>query len=442
MTTALLALFATCTVASSPCDGPAACRDSGVCVAGQCRIGSERAVVEILSTVAVPSPVMLAPGADLEARAANLARRAEHALDWTSFYAVIPREQHPRVPSITPMTTPAQAMWRTFGVHRVMRLRVGRGLDPGSILVEVDVVDTARGEVIAIGAGPEQILAGGDRRAVARWINALVGHDTGIPGCVGTRLLASVEIRRGNKEIAVLEADGPGLSFVTSNGSLNLGPAWGPNGAVGYMSYLRRNPDWVVNGAPFSTRPGLNAAGAWSPDGRLLALTVTEDGNSDIVLLDTASGGVRSRITTDPGVDTSAAWSPDGRKIAFVSDRTGGPQIWIHDVEAGSARRLSEVGYMGSPVWSPLGDTVVYTQLVAGQAILLRHDLDTGRIQRLTEPGMSAEAPTISPDGRYVAFVRRSDGNPPSLWRIPIRGGDLRPLAQHAWPLYAPDWQP
>jgi len=443
MMTTLLALLVTSqAVSATPCERPADCGPAGVCVAGECRVGSARALVQVLSTVAVPQPALRTADPALGQRATQLARRVERALAWTGFYTVLPQPQHPRVPQNEVMSRATRALWRTFGADRVLRLRVEHGPDPGGLAVQADLVETDGGHVLPLSAGVEQLLAGSDRRAVARWINALVGHDTGLPGCVGTRLLASVEVRRGNKEVAVVEVDGSGLTFVTDNGSLNIGPTWGPDGQVGYMSYLRRNTDWVVNGAPFSTRAGLNAAGDWSPDGRLLALTVTEDGNSDLVLLDAVTGEQRARLTDDPGVDTSAVWAPDGVRLAFVSDRTGGPQIWIYDLRTDQATRLTEAGYMSSPAWSPLGDTIVYTQLISGISVLLRHDLDPRRVTRLTAPPMGAETPTISPDGRYVVFVRRVEGEPPGLWRIPMRGGEPQPLAQHAWPLYAPDWQP
>jgi TolB protein len=428
-------------LASTPCIKGTDCPGQSVCVQRVCRTGGDRAMVAHIATVAIARPVLLRPSPDLERRAAALARQVEHALDWTGFYEVMPMNKHPRTPRRETMSAPVRAIWRGFGVERVVRLVVSQGDSLGRLKVRAEFVETGSGEVQRLGSIGTSVAPGGDRYVAAGWVNAMLGHDTGLAGALGSRLLVSVEVSPGRKEIGVLNSDGSGLSFVTRNGDINLAPTWGPDGAVGYMSYLHRNPDWVVNGRRFSTRPGLNAAGNWSPDGALLALSVAEAANSDIVLLDARTGEELRRVTTHKGVDTSPAWSPDGAKLAFVSDRTGSPQVWICDLASGEHTKLSDGGYATSPVWSPLGDSLVYTQLSAGRGILVRHDLDTRRVTRLTEQSIDADSPTISPDGRYVVFVRRSTPQRAALWRVPIRGGAIRPLAQQAWPLYAPDWQ-
>ena len=398
-------------------------------------------MVKTLAKVAVPRAVLSASTPALERRAADLIRHVEHALDWTGFYEVLPLLKHPRTPRVREISESVRAIWRAFNVERVLVVSVRKGSSPGSVFALAEVVDTQGLGLRRLGREEVLIPPGGDRLAVAQWINALVGDDTGLPSALGSRILVSVEVARGRKEIALIEADGAALSFVTRNGSINVTPAWGPSGAVGYMSYLRGNPDWVVNGIPFSTRSGLNAAGAWSPDGALLALSVAEDANSDLVLLDAKSGEERRRLTRHSGVDTSPTWSPKGTKLAFVSDREGTPQVWIMDLQSGDMRALSRGGYAASPVWSPLGESIVYVQMYAGKGVLFRHDLDTGQVSRLTDMDQDADSPTISSDGRHVVFVRRAQGGKAALWRVPVFGGASRPLAQQAWPLYAPDWQ-
>src|SRR5690606_33548376 len=77
-----------------------------------------------------------------------------------------------------------------------------------------------------------------------------------------------------------------------------------------------------------SARPGINGAPAFSPDGRLLAMTLSsEAGNPDIWVKNLGNGDMQ-RVTTNPAIDTEPAWSRDGKALYFTSDRGGGPQIY------------------------------------------------------------------------------------------------------------------
>jgi TolB protein len=292
--------------------------------------------------------------------------------------------------------------------------------------------------------GDVLVRPGGARQAVARFVNALVGHDTGRAGVVGTRLVASVEVTRGVKEVAVFDTDGGGFTYVTRNGNLNLSPTFSPQGEIGYMSYRSGNPDWVVDGVPRSARPGLNAAGAWSPDGRRLALSVAEGANSDVVILDAATAEQLTQVTTHRGADTSPVWSPDGTRLAWVSDRTGAPQIYVGLIGAAEteARRITGGGYNTSPAWSPLGDAIVYAQQISASGFaLMRYDLDTERSARLSAGNVSAESPAFSPDGRYIVYAQRAPGRPSSIWVMDADGGRPRVALAAGLALFAPDWQ-
>lgn len=73
-----------------------------------------------------------------------------------------------------------------------------------------------------------------------------------------------------------------------------------------------------------------------APDGRMIALIRTVDGNRDVWLMDTARPALR-RFTSDPGADTGPVWSPDGNRIVFGS--TGGRAISIYTKSRRTARR-------------------------------------------------------------------------------------------------------
>lgn len=426
------------------CERPADCGPAEACVGFVCARGSARARVAPLYTVAVVPPFVTSDDAALASAAEAFDAQLRADLAWSGFYRVLDRDALPRGWRAEGASAAdlRHAMWQAAGVHRVVKVIVAPAPD-GTVRLRVRAIGVERFGVTDLPEGDVAVTPETLRDASARWVNAMIGDDTGLAGAVGTRLVATLEVARGVKEIATIDADGQRFTQVTRNGHLNLGPAWGPGGGrgeLGWMSYLSGNPDWVVDGRPLSTRPGLNAAGAWSPDGATLALSVAEADDSELVLLDAATGAVKAHLTDHPAVDTSPAWSPDGRRIAFVSDRTGYPQIWIVSLARGGLEQLTREGYNTSPEWSPLGDSLVFIrQGPGGNFVIMRHDFDTGETRRLTDGRRSAESPTFSRDGRFVAFtVRESAGS--RLWVMTADGDAPRRVdADRAF--FSPEWR-
>jgi TolB protein len=429
------------------CETGAQCPAASVCVGGICRTGLARGRVEVLYPVAVPPPLPLGRGAWLAEESARVGAQLRADLDWTGFYRVLTPEQLP-AGHANEGVSPSEMDrldWQVAGAYRVVRTSLEPTPSPETYRLRMRIFEVERFAVVDLPEGDALVRPGGARAAVARFVNALVALDTGRAGVVGTRLVAAVEVARAVKEIAVFDTDGGGYSYVTRNGSLNLSPTFSPSGQVGYMSYRSGNPDWVVDGTPLSARPGLNAAGAWSPDGRFLALSVAESSNSDVVILDAATSEQVVQVTTHRGADTSPVWSPDGGRLAWVSDRTGAPQIYVGRVGADEkdARRLTGGGYNTSPAWSPLGDAIVYArQLSASGFALMRYDFDTDRTAQISAAGVSAESPAFSPDGRYIVYAQRAAGRPSAVWVMDADGGRPRPALASALALFAPDWQP
>jgi TolB protein len=429
--------------AEVPCERPAQCERDQLCLSGLCRSGSARSLITKLDVLAIPEPLVIGQGGFLNEEAKRVSRMLADDLSWTGFYHLLPASEMPpghRAEGVSP-TAVDRGAWLQAGAHRVLKVRLVTDRAPGAYRLTLRLIDVERYAAVDLPGHDVLVPPGGMRRAVANWVNALVAHDTGLAGVVGSRVLAAVEVKRGVKEIGVMGVDGRGFRFITGNGSLNLGPAWGPEDEIGYMSYASGNPDWIVDGSPRSDRPGLNAAGCWSPDGAWLALSVAEATNSDVVILYGDTGEEHVRITDHPAVDTSPTWSPDGRRLAFVSDRSGSPQIWLASLSSGELRRVSRGGYVTSPDWSPLGETLVYAKQVSSSAfVIVRHDLDTNVVTRLTTSDVSSESPSFSGDGRYVVFQRRRGDKAPRLWIMQADGSHPRPISTPEYPMFAPDW--
>ncbi|MEC9072047.1 MAG: LpqB family beta-propeller domain-containing protein, partial [Myxococcota bacterium] len=376
---AIVPLVGACLLAVVPsgvpelCFQPADCGAESACVQGRCRQGAARSTVRLLHTLAVPDPLPLSRSEWLEDESRIVGRMMRESLRWTGFYETLSEMAFPdgwELEGVSPSETD-RGRWSDAGAYRVVRSTLQPTGDPGTYILRVRVVELEQHDVVDLRAGDVVVRPGGRWNAVAAWVDALVGHDTGLAGALGTRIVATFRSAPGVKEVALLDPIGGDPVFVTRNGSLNLTPSWGPGGTIGYMSYITGNTDWLVDGVPVSTRPGLNAAGTWSPDGRWLALSVAEDENSEVVIVDWSTGRVHKQVTDHPAVDTSPAWSPDGKRLAFVSDRSGNPQVWVVELDSGTLTRVTRGGYITSPTWSPLGDRLIYSQLVGPERYVL-----------------------------------------------------------------------
>ena len=254
------------------------------------------------------------------------------------------------------------------------------------------------------------------RSAIHRMADEIVLQITGEKGVQNTEI-AYVLLQGVGKEICIADFDGANVKQITQNQSINLSPAWAPEGKrIAFTSYLRRNPDLYLidvdgkNLQLFSRYPGLNVSPSWSPDGKKIALMMGMEGKSDIYLID-PSGGNPRKLTKGHGNEASPTWSPDGESIAFVSDRSGSPQIYIMARDGSSVRRLTfEGSYNTNPSWSPKGDRIAFCSRTEGRFEIFTIGIDGSGLRRLTSNSGNNENPSWSPDGRYLAFSSNRGG--------------------------------
>lgn len=189
--------------------------------------------------------------------------------------------------------------------------------------------------------------------------------------------------------------------------------------------------------------PGDDNPESWSPDGTSLLMRTGRWGDNpwhDLAILDPESGDVRQLTRTEAGrpnviqEDKQASWSRDGTRIAwhrtFITIDLGreanlpGDQLcWI--TVDGSTERCLEVG---APIlqlvgWSGPWEVLAVLADSSGTRTLSRIQLDTGESQVLDD---RVERATMSPDGRWLASLRRAESGVPEGWYVyPIDRPDL-----------------
>ena len=102
---------------------------------------------------------------------------------------------------------------------------------------------------------------------------------------------------------------------------------------------------------------------------------------------------------------------------------------------------LSSESNLSGPTLSPDGKMVAYIQENGGQGDLYVSRVAGGERVRLTNDGSQKEDPQFSPDGEKIVFVRlASNSSQPELCIVPTLGGNIVPLVSGAArPAWSPD---
>lgn len=293
----------------------------------------------------------------------------------------------------------------------------------------------------------------GWRRMAHKVADVVYSKITGEGGYFDSRVVFVSESGPKNqrlKRLAVMDYDGANVAYLTDSSSIVLAPRFSPQGdRIVYTSFETGFPRiTLMNVGSLERRaleeqPGtMTFAPRFSPDGSTVVFSLERGGNSDIYLLDLASGAL-SQLTNSPSIETAPSFSPDGSQIVFESDRTGVQQIYVMPASGGEGTRISGgEGRYGTPVWSPRGDYIAFTKQNAGRFHIgvMRTD---GSEERLLTASFLDEGPTWAPNGRVLMFTRETSGagGQTSLWSVDITGRNLKQIPTEG-PASDPAWSP
>ncbi len=232
-------------------------------------------------------------------------------------------------------------------------------------------------------------------------------------------------VRSGSKVLAapfsVEKLDFTGEPFPVMPGALF--PTASADGTLSCVlgdAALQAELVWLAHDGHPLTTVGPTQVGATepaiSPDGKSALVTVFENDNANLWVLDLVRGS-RRRLTTGTQDDGAAVWSPDGSRVLWLRTRNVGWDVYEAPADGSAApRRIAEAS---SAVWAPDGRSVIYTTTVGGKFQFQTRELTEGSpAHALPGPSdVSEDIPRPSPDGRWLAYIANEGGS----WDVFVR---------------------
>ncbi|HET9387367.1 MAG TPA: protein kinase, partial [Gemmatimonadales bacterium] len=266
-----------------------------------------------------------------------------------------------------------------------------------------------------------QSLATGERRPIVKGLGARYlpsGHLVYVQG--GALMAVRFDVNR----FAVTGDATPVLSgFMQSSRLRNSGVTTlvpqvsvSTAGTVAYVPArskpLQKALVWVSRAGvetPAGARGGVYFQPRLSPDGSRVAVTVGGEDNDDVWLYEFARGSM-SRVTSG-GNNAFPLWSRDGRRIAHVSDRSGPDNMYVKSLDSTQDERLLVSAETTYPFAWTRENALVFVRAdpINQQDIFVLRTTEAAPTPILNTR-FGEGAPTVSPDGRWLAFVSNESG--------------------------------
>jgi Tol biopolymer transport system component len=243
-----------------------------------------------------------------------------------------------------------------------------------------------------------------------------------------TDRIVFVSDRSGVDELHIMHGNGDVVQLLATTPGPKTDPVFSPDGkkivfTLGDIDIGTASPLWIVNadgtGLTQLTTDGANDyRPTWSPDGSRIAFVSTRDGNAEIYVMN-ADGTGQTNITNDDADDNSPAWSPSGNSILFDSDRNAAAGTAIYSMTpAGDSVTPLVGGY--NPEWSPSGTRFLFLR---GSQIWISESPGASSVREVTADAFFHLTPGWSPDESRLVYATSITSNE-EIWTINSADGD------------------
>ncbi len=167
-------------------------------------------------------------------------------------------------------------------------------------------------------------------------------------------------------------------------------------------------------------KPGYDAEGAYSKDGKLIPFCSDRDGDADIYVMNADGTGVR-QLTNAPGYDGGPFISPDGKWVVFRSDRKKPEwlQLYVIGIDGKHETALTDSqGVNWGPYWHPTRQVIIWSgadhsdpnarpnyDLYMAHYQVQGDSFSLGSPIRVTDSSAADVLPAFSPDGSKLMWT-------------------------------------
>ena len=207
-------------------------------------------------------------------------------------------------------------------------------------------------------------------------------------------------------------ADGGRIAYIQATGNgTGIYVRWMDSGVTALLANLRKSP----------------ADLGWSPDGQKLAFVMSVPAQSEPIAKPREKPDGAEWSEPVKVIDT-AQYRWDGR--GFLE--TAYEHVFVIPADGGSPRQLTsgDFNHSGPLSWTPDGSSILFSanrdegwELESGESDIYRISVGEGTLVQLTGRDGGEHAPTMSPDGRRIAYIY--DDNR----KIPYRNNILHIMA-------------
>jgi tricorn protease len=220
---------------------------------------------------------------------------------------------------------------------------------------------------------------------------------------------------------AAFSPDGSKIAFVRGRGHLIVIPAEG--GAETVLGEFWYEPSFQ-----------------WSPDGRWIAYSASDDQFNYDIWIVPAEGGEAYNVSRHPNDDLVPSWSPDGKRLVWTAKRVGGTYdvwgVWLNreDDERTPAQWLK--------VWNDTSEEEDADDDEGAQddetepdlpEVTIDFDRLWERVGRITELQGDEGRARVNADGKTIIFTAEHEGAT-DLYSVRWDGDDLKRLTTEAEP--------